>query len=321
MESKVNYTLVGIFVVALLAAMVGAVLWLSSQGQEQSYHPYRVQMTESVSGLSLDSAVKYLGVDVGTVNQIRLDPDNAQQVEILIHVRQSVPVTEHTVATLKFFGITGLAFIELSGSPQEAEPLVSKNDKPAVIQAGSSTFARVEESLNTLAIKSTVILDRLDNLLNSSNIDGFSTLLAQSNTLVAGLREDQQKLSVLLEQGIVTGQSMQQAFDKLALVTEHVDSIASDFSQKSDLVGQELDDVLQAITDASNSVGQAAQDYSALGNKTSESVEQSLHDFRQSLTQLERVMVNMKNTLQAIEDSPSDLLFKGREPKFGPGEG
>ena len=81
MEERVNYFLVGLFTLVLGAALVGGVLWLGSgKSQRKSYDVYLVDMTESVSGLSLDSAVKYRGVEVGRVRRIELVPDDGEVV-------------------------------------------------------------------------------------------------------------------------------------------------------------------------------------------------------------------------------------------------
>ncbi len=66
MESKLNYTLVGIFVALLLTSLTLFVYWLGKHDGNQQYDYYHVYMTESVSGLSTDASVKYLGVDVGS---------------------------------------------------------------------------------------------------------------------------------------------------------------------------------------------------------------------------------------------------------------
>jgi phospholipid/cholesterol/gamma-HCH transport system substrate-binding protein len=320
MESKLNYTVVGLFVLLLLAGMIASGLWLTGQNKDQQYTYYRIHMTESVSGLALDSTVKYLGVDVGNVTQIRLNPEDSQQVEIIIQVEQNVPVTVATTATLKFFGITGLAFIELSGSPREAAKLVSSDDKMPVIKAGSSTFARAEESLNTLAVKSIRVLDRLELLINETNIDNISQLIEQSTYLVNDLREDQRKFSSLLEQSEASGAAMEQAFTKLATVSGSVDKLTQQFASSGQVVEQQLSTVLQHIAQASQSIEQLALQYQNVGDQTAVDVNKSLLSFRRLLAQLDSLVSDMKSTVQTLGDSPSDMLFKHSQQKLGPGE-
>ena len=92
MEPKVNYTLVGLFVALLGTALMAGVLWLSRTDYRGVYDRYYTYMTESVSGLSADSAVKYRGVDVGRVKEIVLNPKNPEEVRIALDLVRGTPV-------------------------------------------------------------------------------------------------------------------------------------------------------------------------------------------------------------------------------------
>ncbi len=70
MESKINYTIVGLFVVILTAVLLSVTFWLTRQYGQQTYDTYYVHLSESVAGLNIDATVKYRGVDVGTVSRI-----------------------------------------------------------------------------------------------------------------------------------------------------------------------------------------------------------------------------------------------------------
>jgi phospholipid/cholesterol/gamma-HCH transport system substrate-binding protein len=74
MEGRINYTIVGLFVILLLAGLIAFTYWLCKYGGKQEYDLYYVYMSESVSGLSPDVSVKYMGVDVGTVEHIGINP-------------------------------------------------------------------------------------------------------------------------------------------------------------------------------------------------------------------------------------------------------
>ncbi len=325
MESKLNYTVVGLFVVLLLAGLVMAILWLSGHNTKQQYQLYRVFMTESVSGLSTDSSVKYLGVDVGTVAHIGLNSENSQQVELLLKIDQNVPIKTDTVATLKFFGITGLAFIELMGTDNYSPLLSADLDNIPIIASSPSTIVRAEEALSTIANKTTKVLDRLDQLMNDDNLQNISTLLDESIILVKDLRALQQHFVAFLEQGIEAGNSVEQAIGKVGLAAESIDNMADDFSKNGKVMEQQLTVTMQQITAASQSVDSLAtnikQEYAGIGIKVGDDVEQSLRAFRQLLNQLDMLVGDMQRTIKTIEDSPSDLLFKTSQPKLGPGEG
>ena len=62
MQSKVNYALVGLFVILLGSALLGAVFWLTLGGDSKTYDRYRVYFRESVAGLNPKATVRYRGV-------------------------------------------------------------------------------------------------------------------------------------------------------------------------------------------------------------------------------------------------------------------
>ena len=82
-----NYPLVGLFVLVLGSALIAGMLWLASGGAlQKTYDLYLAIEDESVAGLTLTSPVKYSGVDVGKVRDIRLDPGNPQRVNLLFAI-------------------------------------------------------------------------------------------------------------------------------------------------------------------------------------------------------------------------------------------
>ena len=111
-----NYSVVGAFVLVLTAVAIAAVLWLASGGAwQKTYDVYLAIEDESVAGLNLNAPVKYNGVDVGRVRDIELDALNPQRVNLLFAIEHGTPIKEDTIAVLKTQGLTGIAYVELSG--------------------------------------------------------------------------------------------------------------------------------------------------------------------------------------------------------------
>lgn len=125
METKVSYSIVGAFVVVLFLALVSAVLWLSSgRAAPGEYDTYLAYFTESVSGLNRQAPVKYRGVQVGSVREIRLDPNDPARVRLVLAIERGTPIKQDTVAVLSVQGLTGIAFVELEGGSRES-PLLA----------------------------------------------------------------------------------------------------------------------------------------------------------------------------------------------------
>src|SRR5262245_10762276 len=115
METRVNYTIIGAFVIGLVVALIIIVLWLSTGITKKYYKTYIVYVTESVSGLNKQAAVKFNGVDVGYVDDIQLDLKDPNQVILFLKVDPVVPITTNTTAVITEQGITGIAFVGLQG--------------------------------------------------------------------------------------------------------------------------------------------------------------------------------------------------------------
>jgi phospholipid/cholesterol/gamma-HCH transport system substrate-binding protein len=115
MYSKVNYTIVGIFVLLFGAGMIWFAFWLAKYGLEEEFDTYKLEMRESIAGLSIDSSVKIRGVDVGTVSKMQINPENIEIVEVYVKIKKGTPIKEDMVAYTQMFGVTGLLSIEIGG--------------------------------------------------------------------------------------------------------------------------------------------------------------------------------------------------------------
>ena len=86
MESKGKYVTTGIFIVTFITALVLVIVWKNRLNDRKDFDTYYIYMKESVSGLQKDSAVKYMGVQIGKVKKIEVDPENPEEVRITIKI-------------------------------------------------------------------------------------------------------------------------------------------------------------------------------------------------------------------------------------------
>src|ERR1700758_1271764 len=113
MERSANYAAVGAFV--LLVTLIGAlfVYWYSDTREHRNYSRYEVYFDGTVSGLERGASVRYLGVGVGRVLDIRIDPRYSSRVMVIVDIDASAPISDMTVAELSLQGVTGLLYIDL----------------------------------------------------------------------------------------------------------------------------------------------------------------------------------------------------------------
>ncbi|HSQ73088.1 MAG TPA: MlaD family protein, partial [Rubrivivax sp.] len=189
MDDKVNYSLVGLFVLALGSALVAAVLWLAAGlGGQQARNAYQAVIKESVAGLNVDEPVKYLGVDVGKVSRIEIDPRNSQQVRLHFLIDRGTPIKQDSLAVLKTQGLTGIAYVELSGGSAVSQPLLAGDDGVApTIPFKLSLGARLENVLTNVLANVDRTSNNLNAVFDAENSAALKALLADTAAVARAL--------------------------------------------------------------------------------------------------------------------------------------
>lgn len=329
MESRVGYTLVGLFVILLGAALVFTVLWLAFGAQTQTFDLYRVHVRESVAGLNPKAAVRYRGVDVGRVETIRLDPDDPRRVILTLRIARDTPIREDTVATLNIQGITGLATVELSGGSPTSPALEAKPGEPyPVIRSAPSLVQRLDDAFNQVLTAFGRVSEDMENLLSPTNQAAFSNLLVNLSRL-SGLLAD-------------NGDSVGRTLDNLETITATLALHGDDIDRSMAAVAATLENSASAsaglnelITRLSGSI--TTVETMALGiTETSRNLDRVVLESQSDLQQVVRRTTPELNTLlleltrlsdtvqrfvRNLERNPQMLLFGQPSARPGPGEG
>lgn len=167
MENKSHAFAAGLFALAFIAAAVLALYWLG--GGSQDTHEYVVVAKQNVSGLNPQAQVRYRGIRVGKVNEIRLDPDDYSNILITIEVSDDVPLTKGTVAKLNYQGVTGLAHILLLETGKHPEPLPPNDgDSPKIAMIPSLMEELSESGMATLK-QARQVMQHLGETLDDDN--------------------------------------------------------------------------------------------------------------------------------------------------------
>jgi len=162
METDKHYFFEGLFIIVFSVAAAFFAVWLGSPGRHDDVL-YRIHFPDSVSGLTVGDAVKYRGVDVGTVKTMIIDPDNSRLVLVDVRLRKETPVKTDTRASLALKGITGVVFIELNGGDPAAQTLlaVTPEDKVPEIPSEKTGLKAMLDELPTLVKKFSAIEDQV----------------------------------------------------------------------------------------------------------------------------------------------------------------
>jgi phospholipid/cholesterol/gamma-HCH transport system substrate-binding protein len=199
MEREANYAAVGAFV--LLIALAGSlfVYWYSDSREHHEYNRYEIYFTGSVSGLDKGSAVRYLGVGVGRVISLHIDPRDSGRVEVIVDIDSTTPISQHTVAELQLQGVTGLLYIDLMDDrlAKRAAPAIAGLKYP-VIRSTPSQFDVFLSSLPELVADAGEVVRRANQLLSDTNLNAVAGALAGIEGAARGLPQTARELSALV---------------------------------------------------------------------------------------------------------------------------
>ena len=313
METKVNYALVGGFVIGLFAALIAGVLWLASGGGfQKQYDSYRAMVDESVAGLSLNAPVKYRGVDIGRVREIQLDPDNMEQVRLIFEIERGTPIKEDTRAMLKSQGLTGIAYVELNGGTQSSPPLrATEEGKLPVIQTKPSLSARLENVIGSALVKLDATSDSVNKVLGPENLAAFKSTLADLSVLAHTVAARKDSIDAGIENAARTLDSSARL---TAQLEKNLGPVIERINQTADSVRKMSDEVAYAGASTRKTVDSVGADIKRFSADT-------LPELQNLLGELTALSNSLRHLIDETERNPRGFLF-GRKPgPDGPGEG
>jgi len=160
MENKSHAFMAGLFAIGLGCAIVAMLFWFNRDQAERI--PYNVISTTNVTGLTVDAAVRYRGLDVGRVDSIAFDPAHPGQILIRILVNRGTPVTHSTFATLSFQGVTGIAFVQLDDTGADTSPLVTSPKQIADLPLRPGLLEQLQQRGDALLKELQIVADHVD---------------------------------------------------------------------------------------------------------------------------------------------------------------
>ena len=303
-----NYALVGAFVLILGAVLIAGVLWLASGGSlQKKYDLYLAIVDESVAGLNLNAPVKYNGVDVGKVQEIRLDPVNPERVNLLFAIERGTPIKEDTVAVLKIQGLTGIAYVELSGGARDAPLLrATAGSNYPVIRTKPSLSARLENVLTTVLAKLDSTSNNLNALLSDENRAAFTSALADIATVAHTIAARKDALDAGIANAARTFENASRAtaqagpvIDRIGRSAEAVEKMGNEVARTSAGAGKTVD-----------SVGAGVERFAA----------ETLPALERLLGEMSVLTTSLRRLSEQTERNPRGFLFGRKSVPEGPGE-
>lgn len=300
MDTKINFFKIGLFVIAFVIALLILVFWLGKYGfEKKKFDEYSIYFKESVAGLNIGSSIKYKGFDVGSVSEIKLNPLNSEEIQVDISIKKGTPIKEDNYASLGNLGITGLKYIELKGGSNNSKLLEVNENGLRIIHSETSTLTNLVDSTTDITNELTIVLSQIKKLLNDENIKNISTTIVKTQNSMANIEQfslylvnNEKKLDELLANISLLTKNGNKSF-------ESIDKSANTFKALSTELLAEVKKGNFDVRDLSK---------------------ESFDKLNKVLNSLDGTLLQTQNLIDNLNQSPSDILFKQKNIKNGPGE-
>lgn len=294
---------VGVFVAAAMVLLITALSVVGGVKLWRSSRVYYIRYEESVAGLDKGSPVRLKGVRVGTVDDLRIPPDDITKVEVTISVRRGTPIKTDTEATIASVGITGLRYIELTSGTVDASDLPSGSTIPGT----ESFLSAMTGTAETAVLKAEILMDNLlaftsdenrevaERMLKdlsvtiSDNKDDVNATVAEFRNLATSLRKTMEELEAALEEN---REDIRTTFDNMSTVT-------NDAKPFFEYLGRE--ETIERMDNMFREGSELAQRLNALVADNQYALDQTLLDLQESTR-------NLNEFTRSIRARPSLLL-------------
>ena len=301
MEREARYAAVGAFVLLVIAMAALFVYWYAEGHEKRNYTRYEVYFDGTVSGLARGAPVRYLGVDVGRVVRMSIDPRNSSRVEVVVDIDSSAPVAASTLAELSLQGVTGLLYIDLIVSPagRKLAEAVPSIEFP-VIRSARSNFDVFLASLPGLVTTVGEVSERFARIFSDQNIAAIGGALTNISDASAQLPNTLRDIRALTAD--------------LRSASTEISSAALSVHSLTDRAGPELMTALEHVRAVADSLAATSAKYDALAQDNRQDVRVFARDGLPELEQLLRdgrgAAIELRELSRELRDNPSRLLYQ-----------
>jgi phospholipid/cholesterol/gamma-HCH transport system substrate-binding protein len=275
METKANYALVGFFTLVVIAAAFGFVYWMAQSGRGGPTAELAIRIPGSANGLSVGSPVRFNGIPVGSVRSLSIDPDDPRYSIAFTEVRADAPVYQSAKAVLEVQGLTGSAYIELSGGAKGEENILQKSiesGRPAVLIADQSSVTNLLATADKILDRANQAIGDIQGFVGDArgpltqtirNVETFTAALSANSGNIDKFLNSLATLSSAVDKVSTTLNSTLQAAEQLvrAIDADKVNSVVSNAERVTRNIANASDNFDEVI----NNVKGAAASFAAAG--------------------------------------------------------
>ncbi|RUS63128.1 MCE family protein [Pseudorhodobacter sp. E13] len=298
METRANYVLIGAFTILGFIGLIAFSLWFARVELDRQFAYYDVKFT-SVSGLARASDVRFAGLPVGQVVEVKLSPDNDGTILVRLEVAQNTPVRAGSVATIESQGVTGVSYVGISAG-EVREPLLRDVSDLAIpqIEAGRSMLQSLSEDAPELVNEVLNVVKDLRRLISDENVSRVDNILANLDRASEGFAQSLDDFTVVA--GAISG---------FAIEISNFNVMLEGVTSKAERLFATADDMLISIKE----LAEESQTTVATGTKT---LEQTTETLAKAETFIEKdLTATTQQLVDGIAETRAEIAQLGEEAR------
>lgn len=293
-SDRVNYVVVGAFVLAMLGGVIVSIALLT--GRTGGTDAYYTSYTDA-TGLKFGSQVLYMGYPVGQVEEIKpVLEETPVRFRVKMAINKEVKdwrVPKDSVAQIKAAGLLAAVIIDIRAG-ESSEALMPGDEIEGREQA--DVVAAVSEAANTLKVLTDTSIKPLIENLHRYVTNFGSTLDERGGDLISDLAVLAKELSVrspeLISKFIAVSEEIKQTSTQLRVI------LSDDNAQK---IGSAVDNLLMASENVAELSKEAKQQiHSLLGPESSKKVDRALINISDASTNIARLSKDVNQNLKSV---------------------
>ena len=284
----------GIFLLiafAVVAVMIFAVSDIQSLFKNKKEIKVLFQFSD---GIEKNAQVRFSGIRVGKVTDVRVAPEQPDRVELTLSVYSDTVIKRDTKASIKTLGLVGGKYVELTGGSPQAQ-LVS----PGGVLVGEESFKL--EDLEKSALE---VVAKLKNIAgNLDRIVGDPALKKSVSVIIRNVQDSTANIKASTEN--VKGLTSDPAKIILKNLQDTAENVKSMTSSSSDAVK-----ALKNLPDIMKKIEESTANLKAVTDKTDVLVGGNKKRIEDTLENVKATTQNLKDLTEEVKNAPWKLIRK-----------